>query len=344
MKLLKTIAACMTFAPLALAASGALAEDAKLPDLKGKKLVVYVTFHENEGKALLEGFKKHTNVDYSFLRISAGETVARIQAEKGAPQADIMLGGGAENHEVLKAAGLLEQYKSPVAADIPAYYQDPDGYWAAFYVGPSSIGINKDYWDKDFAPKGLALPKTYEDLLNPAFKGEIVMPDPATSGSAYTLLAGIIQVQGEEKAFEFFKKLRPQVAQYTSSGNKPAQMVGSGEYLIGLNFIHDQLLVKKNGMPMLSIVPEGAAWEIGAISVIKGGPNTESAKAFVDYVLGKEAGDIHSSMTQRLSTRSDVPVPEGATPLDQLPINKDFSFAKAAEGRADFVKKWKALD
>jgi len=344
MTVLKKIAIGLAFAPLVLGAAPASAEDVKLPDLKGKKLVVYVTFHETEGKALLDAFKKHTGVDYSFLRISAGETVARIKAEKDSPQADIMLGGGAENHEVLKNDGLIDAYASPAAKDIPEYYRDKEGYWSGFYVGPSSIGINKQNWDRDFASKGIEMPKTFDDLLNPAFKGEIVLPDPATSGSGYTLLAGIIQDQGEEKAFEFFKKFRGQVAQYTSSGFKPAQMAGSGEYLIGLNFIHDQLLVKKNGMPMVSIVPEGAGWEIGAISIVKNGPNADAAKAFVDFMLGKEAGDIHSSITQRLSTRSDVEVPGGATPLNDMPINKDFSFMKAAEGRADFIKKWKALD
>lgn len=342
MSILKKVAIGLALAPLVLGATKTMAQEG--PDLKGKKIVVYVTFHENEGKALLEQFKKNTGVEYSFLRMPAGEAVARVQAEKASPKADIVLGGGAENHEFMKTAGLLTQYVAKNADEIPAYYRDKDGYWAGFYVGPASIGINKDYWDREFAPKGLKMPKTFEDLLDPAFKGEIVMPDPATSGSGYTLVAGIVQAMGEEKAFEFFKKFRPQIAQYTGSGFKPAQMVGSGEYLIALNFIHDQLLVKKNGMPMISVVPEGAGWEIGAISIVKDGPNTEAAKAFVDFMLTKQAGDIHSSITQRLSVRSDVPVPGGATPLDDMPINKDFSFAKAAADRTEFVKKWKALD
>ncbi|MEN3929556.1 ABC transporter substrate-binding protein [Microvirga sp. W0021] len=342
MKLIRNIVSGIAALPFVLGLSAAKAEEA--PNLSGKKLVVYVAFHENEGKALLEAFKKKTGADFSFLRISAGEIVARVQAEKASPKADVILGGAAENHEFLKEAGLLEQYDSKAGADIPAYYKDKDHYWAGFYVGPMAIGINKQYWDKNFASKGLKMPETFEDLLNPAFKGEIVMPDAVTSGTGYTMIASIIQSMGEEMGMNYLKQLRGQIAQYTSSGFKPAQMVGSGEYLIALNFIHDQLLVAERGMPVVSFVPKGAGWEIGAVSVIKGGPNTDVGKAFADFMLTKEAGEIHSKMTQRLSTRSDVPTPAGAKPLDQMEINKDFSFAKASEQRKELVEKWKVLN
>lgn len=311
-------------------------------DLKGKEVVVYIAFGENEGKAMLEAFEKETGCKFLFVRMPAGEIVARVQAEKASPQADLILGGAAENHEVLKAQGLLEKYLPKDAAkDIPEYYRDQDEFWTGFYVGPLAIGVNKDYWDKEFAPKGIESPKSFEDLLNPAFKGEIVMPDPSTSGTGYTLIASLVQSDGDQKAFDFLKKFRPQVAQFPGSGLKPAQMVGSGEYLICVNFLHDQLMLKKQGMPIVSVVPEGAGWEIGATSIIKGGPNPEAAKALADFVVGKTAGDIHSQMTSRLSTRADVPVPEGAVELSKMPINKDYSFHKASEQRKNLVNKWK---
>ncbi len=342
MKLFNKVLSGLAALPLLCCLSTAQAQE--LPNLQGKKLVVYVAFHENEGKALLEAFKKKTGADFSFLRLSAGEIVARVQAEKDAPKADAILGGAAENHEFLKNAGLLEKYSSKTGEkDIPAYYRDNDGYWAGFYVGPLAIGINKQYWDKSFASKGLKMPENLEDLLNPAFKGEIVMPDPATSGTGYTLIASVAQEKGEQQALEYMKQLRGQVAQFPGSGFKPAQMVGSGEYLICINFIHDQLLLVERGMPIVSFVPKGAGWEIGAVSVIKGAPNGDVAKAFAEFMVGKEAGDIHSKMTQRLSTRADVDVPKGAVALDKMQINKNFSFAKASEQRKGLLDKWKAI-
>ena len=314
-----------------------------LPDLKGQKLVVYVTFHENEGKRLLELFKDKTGCDYSFIRLPAGEAVARVMAEKGAPKTDIVLGGPADAHETLKDAGLLVAYESKTGKELPAYYRSKENFWHGLYVGPLSIVVNKDRFEKEFKPKGIEVPKTFEDLLNPAFKGEIIMPDPATSGTAYTLLASLSQVSGQDKTIEYMKKLKANIGQFTSSGFTPAQKVGTGEYLIGVNFIHDQLLVQKSGFNLIMNVPNNAGWEIGAVSIVKGGPNTEAAKAFMDFVIGKEAGQLHSDLTMRISTRSDVNVPYGAKKLEEMPINKDYSFDKANKEKKELVAKFKSL-
>lgn len=324
----------------AVGASSAQAE--KLP-LAGKSLVVYVAFREEEGKALLEAFRQKTGVEYSFLRMPAGEIIARVEAEQAAPRVDVILGGAAENHQFLCSKGLLEKYTSPSAAGIPAAYRDSDGHWTGFYVGPIAIGINEKLWEKDFAPKGVSRPRTLEDLLNPAFKGKITMPDPLSSGTGFTFIASVLQAMGEEKGYAFLQRLHDQVGQFTASGLKPAELTGQGDYPICINFLHDQLLVEMQGKPLASRVPEGAGWEIGAVSMLKNAPDQEAAKAFIDFMLGAEAGRIHSSMTQRLSTRSDVPLPKGAIPLARLPINKNFSFAGAAQARQAILDKWKSF-
>ncbi len=310
----------------------------------GERVVVYVTFHEKEALALFEGCKeKNPDLVFDYVRGPTGELFARALAEKDNPKVDIMLGGSIENHEALKAVDMLVPYVSPEAAAVPEYYKDKDADWTGFYIGPVSIAVNKERWDKEFAGKA-EIPKTFEDLTNPVFKGEIVMPDPSRSGTGYNMLAGIVQSMGEDKAFEFFKKFKPQVAQFPSSGFKPAQMVGQGEYLISLNFIHDQLLINSQGMPLYMNVPPGASWEIGAISIIKNGPNTEGAKKFVDFVLSKQGGDIHSGITLRLSTRPDVDIPPGATSIDKLDINRNFDFDKAAAEKQRLVAKWNEIE
>ena len=323
-------------------ATGAFARAGDLP-LAGKNLVVYVAFQEKEGRALLEAFKQKSGVEYSFLRMPAGELLARVEAERGATRADIILGGAAENHEFLCAKGLLEEYVSPLAGGIPSAYRDPHGCWTGFYVGPIAVGLNVERWEKEFAPKGLSRPKSLEDLLNPAFKGEIAMPDPLSSGTGFTFISSVLQAMGEEKGFAFLQGLHGQVGQFTASGFKPAELAGRGDYLICINFLHDQLLIEGRGEPLASRVPDGAGWEIGAVSMLKGAPDQEAAKAFVDFMLGEEAGRIHSGMTERLSTRADVPVPKGAIPLAKLPINRNFSFAEAAEARQAIIDKWAAF-
>lgn len=315
-----------------------------LPNLKGKKLVVYVVFHEEEGKRLLEMFKEKTGCDTSYISIATGEALTRVIAEKDSPKADIFLGGPADVHEALKEKGISEKYVSKTASDIPSEYKDKDGYWTGMYVGPLAIGINTDRWKKEFEPKGLKMPETFEDLLNPAYKGEIIMPDPATSGTAYNFVSTLVQSMGEDKAMDYLQKLKKNVAQFTSSGFAPVQKVGAGEYLMCVNFLEDQLLVKSSGFPVKSIIPKNTGWQIGSVSMIKNGPDSEAAKAFVDFVLGKDAGNLQTDLTQATSTRADVRVPEGGMKVNELPIFKDYDYKKAAQDKQKIVSEWKALN
>lgn len=313
------------------------------PNLKGKKLVVYVVFHEEEGKRLLELFKEKTGCDTSYISIATGEALTRVIAEKDSPKADIFLGGPADVHEALKEKGISQKYVSKTASDIPADYKDKEGYWTGMYVGPLAIGINTDRWNKEFKPKGLKMPETHEDLLDPAYKGEIIMPDPSTSGTAYNFVSTLVQSMGEENAMAYLQKLKKNVAQFTSSGFAPVQKVGSGEYLMCVNFLEDQLLVKSSGFPVKSIIPKNTGWQIGSVSMIKNGPNSEAAKAFIDFVLSKEAGNLQTDLTQATSTRSDVRTPEGGMKVNELPIFKNYDYKKAAQDKQKIVNEWKAL-
>ncbi|MCY6369291.1 ABC transporter substrate-binding protein [Clostridium ganghwense] len=312
-------------------------------NLKGKNLVVYVSFHEDEAKALLDDFKEKTGCNYSFIRMPTGEAITRIVAEKDAPKADILIGGTADAHELMKQKDLNDKYVSENAKDIPVEYRDKDGHWTGLYVEPLSIGINEDRWEKEFAPKGLKRPETFEDLLKPEFKGEIIMPDPKTSGTGYTIVSSLVQARGEEKAMEYLGKLKNNVAQFTGSGFTPAQKVGTGEYLICLNFMDDQLIVKKSGFNISSRIPNEAGWTICSLSKLKNGPNDEAGKAFVDYCLTKEAGDILGDFSMAISTRADVKIPEGGQKLSELPIFKAFDFNKSGKDKKDLQGKWSKL-
>lgn len=152
------------------------------PDLKGKHLVVYVASREDVGKALLETFKEKTGCTYEYLRLSTEDAVSKIKNEKKNPKADILIGGTCDAHERIRIEGLTQKYISKNYKYIPSKYKDKDGYWTGFEFEPLSIVVNKEIWKKKFEPKGIKLPKKLDDLLNPAFKGEIVMSDPKESG------------------------------------------------------------------------------------------------------------------------------------------------------------------
>lgn len=297
--------------------------------LKGKKLVMYVSFHEDTAKELSELFKKKTGADVSFIRLPTGEALTRIKAEKDAPKADIWLGGTADAHAKAAADGLLEAYKSPNAKMILPEYQDKDGFWYGTYLEVMAIGYNEKRFKEEFAPKGVKAPETLQDLLKPEFKGEIIMPDPRKSGTGNTFISSILQQMGEEKGWAYLKALKPQVAQFTPSGFTPGQKTGAGEYLICLNFISDQTLVSNKGQKIHSTIYDNAGWTTCPVGKIKNKANDEVAKAFIDFVLTKEAGDILVRTTNGVACNPDVAPPKGMKPLKELPLFKGYDLVKA---------------
>lgn len=328
----KALAAAVLAGTVALAAGCGGSSDTKSEggqNLKGKKLVMYVSFHEDTAKELADQFKQKTGADVSFIRLPTGEALARITAEKDSPKADIWLGGTSDAHAKAKADGLTEAYKSPNAKMIKPEYQDKDGYWYGTYLEIMSIGYNEVRFKQEFEPKGIKAPETLEDLLNPAFKGEIIAPDPRKSGTGLTFISSVLQSQGEEKGWDYLLKLKDQVAQFTPSGFAPAQKTGAGEYLIALNFISDQMLVSQKGQKIHSTIYKDAGWTLCPVSIIKNSADKEVAQAFVDYCLTKEAGEILVRTTNGVACNPDVAPPKGQKPLTELPLYNAYDMEKA---------------
>ena len=346
---LKTILAT-TMAGLMLIAAGCggggdkkAAPAGKTQDFKGKKLVMYVSFHEDTAKGLAELFKQKTGAEVSFIRLPTGEATARLLAEKDNPKASLWIGGPSDAHELMKAKGVTEKYESPNLKLIPAEFKDKDAYWAGVYIEALAIGVNQDRYDKEFKGK-VAMPTKLEDLLNPAFKGEIITPDPKKSGTGYTFIASLVQQMGEEKAMAYLKNMKKNVAQYTPSGFTPAQKVGAGEYLICLNFLEDQTLVSSKGQKLHSTVYPDAGWTSCAMSKIANKNDDDAlVNAFFDFCLTKEAGAIISKTTSAISCNPEVAPPAGVPLLKDMPLNKKFDIKKAGEMKKSLLEKYSAL-
>lgn len=306
-----------------------------------KNLMVYTALAEFEVARILAGFQADTGIQAKFLRLSAGEMAARIIAEAASPKGDVFFGGPAVSHMTVKAANLLVQYKSPSAAAIPDQAKDPDGYWTGFYVGGVALAINRDLLKK----MNLTAPKSWADLLKPQYKGEIIMANVATSGTAINTIAGWLSPDlfGEPKTWDYVKQLHVNIHHYERSGAVPAQRVGSGEFLIGIAMGHDVNKIVAAGYPVDVVYPsEGTGWEIGALSIIKGGPNPDSAKAFADWMLGPKGGQIHTDISLRVSVRTDVMLPPGATPIDKIKLVK-IDFKWMADNTDRIVKQWQQI-
>ena len=312
-------------------------------NLKGKKLVMYVSFHEDTAKALAEGFKKATGAEVAFIRLPTGEAVARMTAEKDSPKADVWLGGTSDAHALMKSKGITEAYESKNAKAIPEAYRDKGNGWYGLYLETLSIGYNEARFKKEFEPKGVKPPVTLEDLLKPEFKGEIITPDPRKSGTGFTFLSSVLQQMGEQKGYEYLKKFKAQVAQFTPSGFTPAQKAGAGEYLITVNFLADQNLISLKGQKLVSTVYPNAGWSVVAISKMKNKANEDVAKAFIDYCLTKEAGEMISKTTHAIACHPDVAPPVGNKPMKDLPLFKAYDFEKAGAAKQQMTDKFFGL-
>ncbi len=328
-----TAAATSAAATSAAAASAAAATGS---------LSVYSALNESTNNAFFDAFKKaYPGVTPNVLGLAAaGELQTRIRAEKASPKADIFIGGDNSFHEGLGKEDLLEKYTSANASAIAAEAKDPNGYWTGWYFGVFGFVSNNDRLAKEIGGKK---PKTWDDLLDPAWKGKLVLPDPVKTGGGYIFL--VTQVfrfnKDEDKAMEYMKKLHPQIAQYVGTAPQGIQLVSQGQFVGGPNWSHD-ILTSRAQSPVIELsVPENTGFEIGAVSIIKGTKNLPAAKALVDWILTKEAGELNVKLSNRVSVRKDVAAAPGAPTLDQVKlVNYDRPWANSNKDR--LIKKWQA--
>jgi len=164
--------------------------------------------------AIAQGFEKRSGIKPTFLRLSAGEAINRIRAERNSPQASILYGIGLPSMLTLKADGLLEPYKSPEAVAIPDKYKDPEGYWTGTDVDFIGFASNKKFLQE----KGIKAPQSWEDLTRPQFAGQICLGSPSTSGTGYTFLTTVLQLMGEQKGWDYVKRFNANVELRVASG------------------------------------------------------------------------------------------------------------------------------
>lgn len=282
------LAAC---APAAAPATQAPAaqEPAAPAEMKDKELNLLCTPQEEYCQGMKLEFEKKYGVTVNYVRMSAGEALARLQAEKDNPTFDIWWGGPVDSFIAAKEAGVLEKYDSPNYANLldPAKAKDPDNFWAGVYMGSLGFATNTN-WLKDH-PDAKA-PTSWDDLLKPEFKGQIMVAHPSTSGTSYTALATILQIKGEEPGWEYIKQYAGQIAQFTKSGAAPAKFVGLGEAAVAIVFSHDIVNeIENNQAPLVLTFPaEGTGYEIGGVAIVKGAKHLDAAKAWFDWVLTPE--------------------------------------------------------
>lgn len=288
-------------------------------------------------------YARTTGTRVNMTAKGSGEALAQLNAERANPKTDLWFGGTGDPHLQAAEQGLTLEYKSPQLAQLHPWAQkqavDSKYRTVGVYLGPLGFGFNTEL----LAKKKAAAPKAWADLLKPEFKGEVQMANPASSGTAYTMIATLVQLMGEDKAFEYMKALHKNISTYTRSGTAPVKAAARGETTVSISFVHDVTTEAANGFPVGSAFPaEGTGAEIGSMSLVKNSPNAEAAKKFYEWAL-TPGGQQFGLAAKQFQLPSNTKVPRDARMPDPARIkliNYDYAKYGASAERRRLIAKW----
>lgn len=286
-------------------ASSGKTEPTSASNDKNKTLNVVAAYGNKE--KIFDAFTKDTGIKVQFLNMSSGEVLARTEAEGGKQMADVWFGGGIDSFISAKEKGLLEKYESKEAAAIPQNYRDKDSYWYGVSLVMVGFMTNRDILKQ----KGLPAPKTWEELKDPKYKGEVLMADPGISGTSYALLGNILQNKGNEAGWQYIVDLTKNVPFFSKTGGEPPTKVAAGEAGAAVIPLSGEFFALKDKAPVDIIFPkDGIPWVPAGLAIFKNAQNLDNAKAFVDWALSEKGQKIIFEADQRIMVRPGVPVPD----------------------------------
>lgn len=291
---------------------------------------------------MAQNFRIDTGVPVDMVRKSTGEVLAQIRAEAGNPKVDVWWGGTGDPHLIAANEGLTVATGVDTAA-LLGWAQNMADMTEGRAIGAHVGLLGFVYNTEELARKDLPAPACWRDLAKPEYRGEVTVSNPQSSGTAYTQLATLVQLFGEDEAFSLLAEIGQNVNQNTKSGSAPSRMAARGETTIAVGFMHDMVNLKKQGFPLEIVSPcEGTGYETGAVSVINGTPNMEAARQWVEYVLspdaqsrGLEVGVFNIPSHPEAETDPEAPDMTSVKLIDY-----DFATYGSSETRERLLARW----
>jgi iron(III) transport system substrate-binding protein len=325
------LAAAAALLGTTLAASGAWAQKTEL--------LVYTALETDQLKAYSESFaKQNPNIELKFVRDSTGVITAKLLAEKANPQADAILGVAASSMEIFKGEGMLAPYSPSGFQSLTRTFSDSST--PPSWVGQDVFAAVICYNTVEGQKKGIPRPESWQDLTKPVYKGQVVMPNPASSGTGFLDVSSWLQVFGDSGGWKYMDALHENIAQYTHSGSKPCRQAGAGEFVVGVSFDFRGNDVKQKGAPVELVFPrEGLGWDIEAAGIVKTTRKMDAAKRLMDWVATKEANEAYAKNFAIVAHPDVKPsLPFLPADLDKRLIKNDFAFA--AKNRDRILAEW----
>jgi len=327
----------LTKSVLGLAVAGLLSAGV----VKAESLTVYTAVEAEDLAKYAAAFNAHhPDIEIKWVRDSTGIITAKLLAEKNNPQADVVWGLAGTSLLLMKSEGMLEPY-APAGADKldPKFIDSaspPE--WTGMDAWVAAVCVNIP----EAEAAGLPMPTSWKDLTKPVYKGQVIMPNPASSGTGFLDVSSWLQMFGEDGGWKFMDGLHENIARYTHSGSKPCKLAAAGEIPIGISFAFRGAKSKAKGAPIEIIVPsEGVGWEMEATAIMKGTPKLAAAKKLVDFTVSREANEMYNG------GYAVVAIPGVAKPVEFFPagltdamIDNDFEWS--AQNRRAILEEWTA--
>ncbi len=330
-------------ARLARAAMLLLAVGASAAGAADRALVVYCSHDADACELAARTFERDTGIATSITRKPTGEYYAQLRAERANPKADVWYGGTIDPFLQAAAENLFVEYRSPQLAALAPWARDvtrASGYRvAAIYRIIIGFGTNPDL----LARRGVAAPRCWADLPAPAYRNEIELSNPVTSGTGYTILATLVTLYGEDAAFAYLASLRPNVIRYTQSGTAQGPSVARGEAGVGVSFVHEFVTQQLAGFAVDIAIPcEGTGAALGGMAIVAGAPHPDEARAFYDWALTKPAQEL-ANRTRNLILPANAAAeirPEAARFARAATLDVDPMKFGAPEERKRLLARW----
>ena len=288
-------------------------------------------------------FEKETGIKTTMTLKGSGESMAQLAAEKANPKLDVWFGGTGDPHLQAAEQGLTEEYRSPLLPQLQPWAQkqaeQAKYHTVGLYLGVLGLGYNTEL----LAKKKVPAPMCWKDLAKPDYANDVQMANPNASGTAYTAIATLVQLFGEEEAFKLLKAMHKNITNYARQGVGPIKATARGENLVAVAFIHDVVTEAQAGFPVKSVAPcEGTGYEIGSMSIVKGARNLDNAKKFVDWALTPKAQALGAQAKQfQLPSNTGSPIsPLSPKPSEIKLISYDFAKYGASAERKRLLERW----
>ncbi len=318
-----------------VSATGALAQKTQL--------TVYTALETDQIKAYQTAFNKvEPDIEIKWVRDSTGVITSKLLAEKANPQADAVWGVAASSMALFEQQGMLEPY-APLNLDaVMPQYRDKKNPPA--WVGMDVFGAVVCFNTVEARKKGIPVPTTWKDLLKPEYKGQVVMPNPASSGTGYFDVAAWLQLWGDDAGqgggWKYMDALHQNIAQYTHSGSKPCNMAAAGEYVAGISFEYRGYTNKAKGAPIELVFPkEGLGWDLEAFGIYKGTPKMAAARKLADWATSKDAMMLYGK-NFAVTAQPGVAPKLAGIPADYEARLIKMDFEKSAANRERILAEW----